>query len=67
MSSRIFHGVFHAGAAAVLDADAHAGDGLFRPRHHVLNAQRRGIGQAHHLGSGPWRSPWQSSSLFVFI
>src|SRR4029450_8662764 len=48
----IFHGVFHAGAAAILHAAAPSGDGLFGTRHHFLDAHRGGIGESHHLGSG---------------
>ena len=49
---RIFHRVFHAGAAAVLHADAHgfdllAGGGLKR-----ADALGGGIGEVHHLGAG---------------
>jgi len=49
----IFHGVGHAGAAAVLDADTHARDRLLRFGHDGLDALGGGVRQPHHLGSGP--------------
>ena len=49
---RPFHGVFHAGAAAILDADAQAHDGRVRPGDDRLHARGGGIGQRHHLGAG---------------
>src|SRR5262249_22984831 len=45
------HRVGHAGAAAVLDADAHAGDRLLGLAEDVLDARRRRIGQSHDLGA----------------
>src|SRR6516162_56172 len=48
----VLHRVFHAGAAAIFDADANASHGLPRPRHHVLDARRGGIGKSHHLRPG---------------
>src|SRR5215831_2987478 len=47
----IFHGVGHAGAAAVLDADAHADDRLHRVRHHIFDALGGGVGETDRLGS----------------
>jgi glutathione S-transferase len=49
----IIHDVGHAGAAAVLNADAHGGDRMIGFRHHRLDAFRRGFGEPHHLRSGP--------------
>src|SRR5262249_7410881 len=50
--SRIFHGVFHAGAAAVLDPDADAFDLLARPGSQRANTLGGGLGQAHHSRAG---------------
>jgi len=47
----VFHGVGHAGAAAVLDADAHADDRRYRVRHHVFDALGGGVGETDRLGS----------------
>src|SRR6266508_4419729 len=49
----IFHGVGHAGTAAVLDADAHADYRLHRIGHHVFDALGGGVGEPDHLGSRP--------------
>src|SRR5262249_30341596 len=48
----IFHGVFHACASAILDANTHAGDWLVGAGHYFLDAHRGGIGEPHHLRSG---------------
>src|SRR4029079_6179510 len=49
----VFHRVFHAGTAAILDTDAYASDRLLRARHHVLDAQRGRLGQP--------QPPWAGS------
>ena len=55
----IFHRVGHPGAAAVLDPDPHAQDGLVGPGDDVLDAVRRRVGQGHHFEA------WQSHSSLL--